>query len=157
MCLVEMTSSIFNRGILQFFVFFIHQMRNRTINNRWWLRWCFELSCVRAEYLIVKTKIPSVFLCQPWGNKGRKDSANHNLEYWGCLVINDGGGGVFFECEDFGRISTIHSPPALFFFFFKVEISSRTLVPIFRWQWLSKLRRLWPSVHWRVACELVSW
>ena len=24
-------------------------------------------------------------------------------------------------------------------------------------QWLSELRRLWPSVPWWVACELVSW
>ena len=30
-----------------------------------------------------------------------------------------------------GDCSTIHSPPA-FFFFFKVEISSRTLIPLFR-------------------------
>ena len=41
-----------------------------------------------------------------------------------------GGGGIFFlACEDLGRCSTIHSPPALFFFL--VEISSRTLIPLF--------------------------
>ena len=31
-----------------------------------------------------------------------------------------------------GECSTIHSPPALFFFFFKVEIGSRKLIPLFR-------------------------
>ena len=30
-----------------------------------------------------------------------------------------------------GKCSTIHSPPALFFFFFKVEMSLRTLIPLF--------------------------
>ena len=42
-----------------------------------------------------------------------------------------------------------------------MEISSRALIPLFRWgrissQWLSKPRRLWPNVPWQVACELVS-
>ena len=59
-----------------------------------------------------------------------------------------GAGGFFLACEDLGECSTIHSPPALsssssslFFFllFFKVEISSRTLIPLFMPQWLSKL------------------
>ena len=31
-----------------------------------------------------------------------------------------------------GECSTIHSRPAIFFFFFKVEISSRTLISLFR-------------------------
>ena len=31
----------------------------------------------------------------------------------------------------FGECSTIHSSPAFFFFFFKVEISSRTLIALF--------------------------
>ena len=39
-----------------------------------------------------------------------------------------GGGGLFLACEDFGE--TIHSPPALFFFF-KVEITSRTLIQLY--------------------------
>ena len=39
--------------------------------------------------------------------------------------------GFFLTCEDFGRCSTIHSLPALIFFF-KVEISLRTLIPLFR-------------------------
>ena len=38
-----------------------------------------------------------------------------------------GGGGFFLACEDLGRMFD-HSPPALFF---KVEISSRTLIPLF--------------------------
>ena len=51
------------------------------------------------------------------------------------LSLKTGGsGGFLFACEDFvGECSTIHSPPALFFFFFfKVEISSCTLIPLFR-------------------------
>ena len=41
-----------------------------------------------------------------------------------------GGGGFFLACEDLGRIvRQIHSLHALFF---KVEISSRTLIPLFR-------------------------
>ena len=59
--------------------------------------------------------------------------------------------------------------PALFSFFspllfsplfLKVEISSHTLIPLYARispQWLSDLRRLWPSFPRRVACELVSW
>ena len=47
----------------------------------------------------------------------------------------NGGGGLFLACEDLGECSTIHSSPALLFF--KVEISSRTLIRLF-----------WPrSVH----------
>ena len=42
-----------------------------------------------------------------------------------------GAGGFFLACEDLGECSTIHSPPALFFFFFEVEINSRTLIPLF--------------------------
>ena len=41
-----------------------------------------------------------------------------------------------------GKCSTIYSPLALFFF--KVKISSRTLIPLYRIspQWFSELRRL---------------
>ena len=50
-----------------------------------------------------------------------------------------------------GECSTIHSRPRFFYFYFLlVEVGSRT-------QCLSQLKRLWLSVHWRVACELVSW
>ena len=49
------------------------------------------------------------------------------------LGSGGGGGGFFFACEDFGRIYEIHSPPAFFFFFFLLaEISSRTLIALFR-------------------------
>ena len=46
------------------------------------------------------------------------------------------------------------------FFFFKVKISSRTPIPLFKAmispQWFNELK--WPrtSVLWRVACELIS-
>ena len=45
-----------------------------------------------------------------------------------------------------GECSTIHSLPA---FFFKAEISSRTLIPLFiamfSPQWLSGVGQLWPN------------
>ena len=58
-----------------------------------------------------------------------------------------------------GECSTSHSPPALFFFY--VEISSRTLIPLFRPGSVHSgsarcLRLLWPNGPWRVACQLVS-
>ena len=57
-----------------------------------------------------------------------------------------------------GECSIIHSPPAHFCVCFEVEISSRTLIPLFYArispQWLRELRRLWPSVPLQVECEL---
>ena len=49
---------------------------------------------------------------------------------------NDNDDGIFFPCEDFG-INFDYSFPAcaflfFFLFFFELEISSRTLIPIFR-------------------------
>ena len=41
------------------------------------------------------------------------------------------GDGLWLACEDLGECSIIHSPPALFFFFFEVGISLRTLIPLF--------------------------
>ena len=54
--------------------------------------------------------------------------------------------------------------PWLRFFFFlsfvwsgdKLVHTNSTLYAKISLQWLSKLRRLWPSVPWQVACELVS-
>ena len=62
--------------------------------------------------------------------------------------------GLWEEC------STIHSPLVLFFFFLSGDSLSHTnstLLGRISPQWLSELRRLWPSVPWWVACELVSW
>ena len=48
--------------------------------------------------------------------------------------------------------------PLVLFFFFKVEISSRTSIPPcyakISPQWLGEMRRLWPNVPRRVACKL---
>ena len=66
-----------------------------------------------------------------------------------------------------GRGSTNNSPAFLFFFsffffsfFFLVEITRahqcHSLHQDQSTIWLSELRRLWMSVPWRVACELVS-
>ena len=40
-------------------------------------------------------------------------------------------GGFFFACKDFGRMYDKSFPACAFFFFFKVEISSRKLIPLF--------------------------
>ena len=42
-----------------------------------------------------------------------------------------GGGGFFLACKDLGRMFD-NSFPACAFFFFKVEISSHTLIPLLR-------------------------
>ena len=41
------------------------------------------------------------------------------------------GGGFFHACEDLRECSIVHPLSALFFFFFEMEISSRTLIPLF--------------------------
>ena len=43
-----------------------------------------------------------------------------------------GSGGFFLACQDLGECSTIYSQPVLFFSSFLVEISSHTLIPLFR-------------------------
>ena len=58
-------------------------------------------------------------------------SAYSFLQFCG---MNNLGGGFFLACKNFGRmfdIVTIHSLPVLFFFFFKVDISLCTLIPLF--------------------------
>ena len=45
-------------------------------------------------------------------------------------TVSTCGGGFFLVCEGFGRMFD-HLFPACAFFFFKVEISSRTLIPLF--------------------------
>ena len=54
------------------------------------------------------------------------------------------GGGFSLHAKITGEDSTNLSLPAFFFFFFKVEISSCALIPLFRLgispQWLSELR-----------------
>ena len=53
--------------------------------------------------------------------------------FLGVYFISFAAGGFFLACEDFRRVFD-HSPPALFliFFYIKVEISSHTLIPLFR-------------------------
>ena len=53
---------------------------------------------------------------QEWAQRASQNSCTH-------------GGGFLLACEDLGECSTIHSSPALLFF--KVEISSRTLIRLF--------------------------
>ena len=49
--------------------------------------------------------------------------------FYSVLVSGDG---FFFACEDFGSMFDDSFPACAFFFFFLVEITSRTLVPLFR-------------------------
>ena len=68
---------------------------------------------------------------------------------------------VFFSlcCENFVRMF-YHSFPActLFFFFFKVEINSCTLISLFMPGSVHSgpVSWLWPTVPWEVACQLIS-
>ena len=53
------------------------------------------------------------------------------------LVVGGGGGGgsgggVFLACEDFERTFDQSFPASTFFFFFEVEISARTQLPLLR-------------------------
>ena len=66
----------------------------------------------------------------------------------GLVKCGGGVGGFFLACEDLGRMFD-HSFPAcasfFYVYFFEVEISSRTLIPLFMpgsVQWLTELRRL---------------
>ena len=83
------------------------------------------------------------------------------VNHRGCISAKrrGGGGGFFLACEDLGRMFDNSFPACAFFFLFpKVEISSRTLFPLFARispPWLSELRRMWPNAPCQVACELV--
>ena len=71
-----------------------------------------------------------------------------------------GGGGFFLACEDFGRMFDNSFPAYAFFFPFKVEISSRTLIPLLRPGSAHSGSASWDdydSVPWWVVCELVFW
>ena len=63
-----------------------------------------------------------------------KDTIAHYVST-ACLRYqkNDGGGGIFLACEDFLRMFDNSFPACAFFLvLFKVEISSRKLIPLFR-------------------------
>ena len=60
-----------------------------------------------------------------------------------------------------GECSTIHARlrfSIFFIFYWRLGRSHTNSTPLatISPQWLSELRRLWPRVPWRVACELVS-
>ena len=67
--------------------------------------------------------------------------------------------GFVLACDDLGRMFDNSFPTCAFFFFFKVAISLRTLIPLFR-PWsvhsCSGCWDDWLNVPWQVACELVS-
>ena len=50
---------------------------------------------------------------------------------WSHLPLVALCGGFFLACEDLGRMFDHSFPPQHFFFFLEVEISSRTLIPLF--------------------------
>ena len=65
------------------------------------------------------------------GGKARKEGRKERKkdEYVILSSIWKSVGGFFLSARTLGEGWTIHSPPA--FFFFKVEISSRTLISVF--------------------------
>ena len=65
----------------------------------------------------------------------------------------------FFSLQKVRRLIPRQPPPPLFFL--KMQVSLCSQIPLFLARVsphrLSELRQLWPSVSWRVACELVTW
>ena len=57
-------------------------------------------------------------------------SENTTVEKLTTASTTGGGGGFFLACKDFGRMFD-HSFTACAFYFFEVEISSRTLIRLF--------------------------
>ena len=74
-----------------------------------------------------------------------------------CLVPADTCyGGVFYlACKDLGRMFD-YSFPACAFFFFKVEISLRTLIPLFRPESVHNGSASWNNCGWIRECSLTS-
>ena len=64
------------------------------------------------------------------------------------LLFTGGGGGFFLMCEDFGRMFNSSFPACVFFFFFKVEISSRTLIPLFWPESVQSGSTNWDDCDW---------
>ena len=60
------------------------------------------------------------------------DECCHTLPSLGSLFTKCGGGNFFLACQDLGRMFNNSFPTCTFFFFFKVEISSHTLISLFR-------------------------
>ena len=74
---------------------------------------------------------------------------------------DDDDDGFFLACKDFGGKFDDFPPVHFYFFLFllsgdELQHTSSTFQARISTQWFSELRRLWPSVPWRVACEFVS-
>ena len=87
-----------------------------------------ELKTLRGSFARVTTIPATSFFVSMhvWlSGKGTRDAGESEARTYGGGVASSSLAKILGEC------STIHSPPALFFFFFRVEISSRTLIPLF--------------------------
>ena len=88
-------------------------------------------SCLRGVPLLwlpfTPPQKPVAYGCTDWSEMQNCLHLN-NLSWW--LFTRLRFGGFFLVCEDFGRMFD-NSYPACGFFFFKVEISSPTLFPLF--------------------------
>ena len=101
---------------------------------------------------------------------GRSRERNNLIEYRGNAHAESpftaefiGGGNFFSRRRGFaGKVSTIHTQPAPFFFLFFRIVGDQLACTIFTLktgispQWLNELRRLWPSVPVPVSSALVS-
>ena len=104
-----------------------------------------QVGTLKSEKLHLKcTLIPLSLLSQfNWKKKRKKDSQNQAVAwinctsyvlvtwsaFWGCH--NRAGEGFSLLCEDLGRMFHNLFPAGAFFFFLTMEISLRTLIPIF--------------------------
>ena len=71
-----------------------------------------------------------------------------------CIHLSYGGGGSFLACKDFGRMFDNSIPVCAFFFFFKVEISSRMLISLFRPESVHSGSASWNDWDWVFPDEL---
>ena len=81
-------------------------------------------------------------------------------EFYGCISVKSWWWWWLFPWVwGFWKNLTTHFLPPPFFFFSRGDQLAHTNSTLYIWfrpQWLSKLRWLWASLPWQVACEFVS-
>ena len=111
---------------------------NAATPNKLHYIWCIVMLCLQNRLIWLKAVIRLTWCL--WILKAvMTDAAWQFFFFFFFLffshffpVLLGGGGGFFLTCEDFGRIFDNSFPACTFFFFFKVEISSCVLIPLFR-------------------------
>ena len=124
----------------------------------WWVHWAI-LTIMTLHLTLFLEVIWSVFVCQPicvcllslW--VCRFGNGIHFCYFPVDAVFTGGGGGFFLASEDFGRMCNLF-PTSAFFFFFKVEIRSCTLIPLLRPGSVHSGLASWEDCGWVFPDEL---